>query len=426
MRTRTDERYSTRWGGRKCSMSTLNTEKANFARLFEWGRFLLGRWKQTNNFQRLKSRTGYRSYFSLGSSQFLSSCLPWSLSLLKLFYYIVCRRPCVLPRRRPSYTNIIHKPNITISLPTRITLLLYSQAATAPDYRSIAFSFRKFGPFKTIDLLAQFPGGPSQLGPQPMEKGSAHQPIAPSTCLIYCPLCVANLHATDYVTRRAWQAAASAPSPRTIPLGLSVSIQLQLVIRQCRGYETNVESARLPVNGRRRRVSMRGRALYFSGSRMKLDISWEQSATIKDQLNYQLMALQASTRRSSFRARSRPTRQRLCMASPKFVQWTFLFFWKLETYVFASDCIICRLDRNWWARVIAENMTLFALSTSATDGSTFRLSYVDDGQLNSNRRRDVAGVPFDNIDRFVFFKNIILIVFMYSQRYNGIQLVDDL
>ena len=142
MRTRTDERYSTRWGGRKCSMSTLNTEKANFARLFEWVRFLLGRWKQTNNFQRLKSRTGYRSYFSLGSSQFLSSCLPWSLSLLKLFYYIVCRRPCVLPRRRPSYTNIIHIPNITISLPTRITLLLYSQAATAPDYRSIAFSFR--------------------------------------------------------------------------------------------------------------------------------------------------------------------------------------------------------------------------------------------------------------------------------------------
>ena len=71
-------------------------------------------------------------------------------------------------------------------------------------------------------------------------------------------------------------------------------------------------------------------------------------------------------------------------------------------------------------------MTLFALSTSATDGSTFRLSYVDDGQLNSNRRRDVAGVPFDNIDRFVFFLNIILIVFMYSQRYNGIQLVDDL
>ena len=42
-----------------------------------------------------------------------------------------------------------------------------------------------------------------------------------------------------------------------------------------------------------------------------------------------------------------------------------------------------------------------ALSTSATDGSPFRPSYID--ELNSNRRRDVAGVLFDNIDRFVLF-----------------------
>ena len=82
--TCTDERYySTWWDGRKCSMSNAQKkEKANYARLFERWRFLLGRWKQTDNFQILKNRTGYRSYFSLCSSQFLSSCLPCSLSLL--------------------------------------------------------------------------------------------------------------------------------------------------------------------------------------------------------------------------------------------------------------------------------------------------------------------------------------------------------
>ena len=99
-------------------------------------------------------------------------------------------------------------------------------------------------------------------------------------------------------------------------------------------------------------------------------------------------------------------------------------FFKLETYVFATDSLICRQGLTW---VLAENMLTLslALSTSATDGSPFRPYYVD--ELNSNRRRDVAGVLFDNIDRFVlFFFNIWLIVFMNSQRYNGIQLMDDL
>ena len=75
-------------------------------------------------------------------------------------------------------------------------------------------------------------------------------------------------------------------------------------------------------------------------------------------------------------------------------------FKKLETYVFATDSLICRQGLTW---VLAENMLTpsLALSTSATDGSPFRPSYID--ELNSNRRRDVAGVLFDNIDRFVLF-----------------------